>query len=484
VLIVTSAATFVAFLDMSVVNVAFPSMRASFPAASLATLSWVLSGYAVVFAAALAAAGSYADRVGRRTIFLWSLSVFTVASGLCAAAPDAQALIAARALQGLGAAGMIPSGLGLVLSAYPPAQRLAAVAAWAGVGSAAAGIGPALGGLLVSALDWRAVFLINLPVGIAAVAAGLRWLPETRVARTARPDLAGTILIGCGVAAFTAGLTQASTLGWTSPLVLAALLAGPAAAAAGVLRSARHPAPALEITLWRSRGFAAGTVASLFFGTAMYAWMLCGPLFVIAIWHYSVLKAGLANTPGAVTAAIGAAIVGRSRHPAITRIATVAGSLLFSGVCITFALTLTTRPHFLAIWLPVGLAGGLAVGLVLTAVSGAAATALPQQQFPSGFGALLTARQLGGGLGIAAFAAIISATHSGLLDGMHAVFAFCAVAAVPAAAAGLALSLNRPDASAAAAPATGADDPATGADDPATGADDQTTAASDPATQR
>jgi EmrB/QacA subfamily drug resistance transporter len=474
VLAVTSAATFVAFLDMSVVNVAFPNMRASFPAASLATLSWVLSGYAVVFAAALAGAGRYADRIGRRAIFLWSLSVFTVASGLCAAAPTAQTLIAARALQGLGAAGMIPSGLGLVLAAYPPARRMAAVAGWAGVGSAAAAIGPALGGLLVSASDWRAVFIINLPVGVAAAAAGRRWLPETRNPEAARPDLAGTVLIGLGVAAVTVGLTQASTLGWTSALVLTALLAGPAAAAAGLFRSARHPAPALEITLWRSRGFAAGGVASLFFGTAMYAWMLCGPLFVITIWHYSVLKAGLANTPGAVTAAVGAAIVGRSRHPAITRIATVAGSLLFSCTCIIFALTLTTRPRFLAVWLPAGLAGGLAIGLVLTAVSGAAATALPPQKFPSGFGALLTARQLGGGFGVAAFAAIISATHTGLLDGLHAVFIFCAIAAIPAAAAGLALSLNRPDPGPAAALATPVGDPVlTEAGDPVlTEADD------------
>lgn len=181
VLLITALATFVAFLDMSVVNVAFRSIAEDFSDTSLSTLSWVVSGYAVFFAAVLTPVGRYADLIGRKTVFLWSLLGFTVASALCAAAPTIEVLIGARALQGMAAGGMIPAALGLVLGAYPPEKRVAAVAAWAGAASVSAAFGPAVGGFLVSAFDWPAIFLINVPVGIFALIAGRAWLPEIKV---------------------------------------------------------------------------------------------------------------------------------------------------------------------------------------------------------------------------------------------------------------------------------------------------------------
>jgi EmrB/QacA subfamily drug resistance transporter len=416
VLAVASLTSFVAFLDMSVVNVAFPNMAASFPTTSLSTLSWVISGYAVLFAAALAPAGRYADILGRRAVFGWSLLGFTVFSALCAAAPDIGVLMVARALQGLAAGGMIPAALGLVLGSTPPERRVGAVAAWTAAGSAAAAAGPALGGLLVWADNWRAVFVINVPIGLVALVLCRRWVPELTMPASRRPDSLGAALVGLGVAGVAVGLTQGSDWGWTSAGFLASAVGGLAVLGAGIVRSRAHAEPALEIALWANRKFAAAGGVSFFFGAAMYASLLAAPVFAMLVWHYRVWAAGLAATPGAFTAALGAAVVGRAKHPDIARMAAVAGCLLFAVSGVLLATLLTTTPRFLAIWLPVGLLNGFAVGLVLTAVSGAAATSLPPDKFASGYGMTVTARQVGGGFGIAAFAALAMSNPSSTLS--------------------------------------------------------------------
>ncbi|WP_024804001.1 DHA2 family efflux MFS transporter permease subunit [Nocardia sp. BMG51109] len=431
VLLLTSVATFVAFLDMSVVNVAFSDIAAGFPGTALPTLSWVVSGYAVFFAAVLTPVGRYADVFGRKAVFLWSLLAFTVASALCAAAPGIEFLIAARCLQGAAAGGMIPAALGLVLGAYPPERRMAAVAAWAAVSSAAAAFGPALGGLLVWAWDWRAVFLINVPVGVFALAAGRSWLPKLAPDLRVRPDPVGAALIALGVGAIVVGLTQGGEWGWAGAGFLVTSIGGAVLLAAGIGRSMRHRAPTFEVHLWADRKFAAAGAVSFLFGIAMFAWLLACPLWTIVVWKYSIWEAGLANSPGAFTAAVGAGIVGRSKNPDIQRIATVAGAVLFGVSGVLFALLLHEQPRFLAVWLPVGLLSGLAIGLLMTAVSSAAATAVPPEKFASGYGMSMTARQMGGGLGIAAFAAITTTVTTGWLDGLHAVFWFAAAAMIP-----------------------------------------------------
>ncbi|MFJ1461709.1 DHA2 family efflux MFS transporter permease subunit [Nocardia sp. N2S4-5] len=431
VLLITSVATFVAFLDMSVVNVAFSDIFESFPGTALPTLSWVVSGYAVFFAAVLTPVGRYADVFGRKAVFLWSLLAFTIASALCTAAPTVEFLIGARFLQGLAAGGMIPAALGLVLGAYPPERRVTAVAAWAAASSAAAAFGPALGGLLVWAWDWRAVFLINVPVGLVAFVVGRTWLPEIKPEVRERPDPVGAILIALGVGAVVVGLTQGGEWGWLSAGFIVTTVGGLVLLAAGILRSMRQRVPVFEVHLWADRKFAAASAVSFLFGIAMFAWLLACPLYTIVVWKYSIWEAGLANSPGAFTAAIGAGVVGKSKHPDIQRLATIAGAVLFGISGVLFALLLHEQSRFLAVWLPVGLLSGLAIGLLMTAVSSAAATSVPQEKFASGYGMSMTARQMGGGLGIAAFAAITTTITTGWLDGLHAVFWFAAAAMVP-----------------------------------------------------
>lgn len=431
VLLITALATFVAFLDMSVVNVAFRSIAEDFSDTSLSTLSWVVSGYAVFFAAVLTPVGRYADLIGRKTVFLWSLLGFTVASALCAAAPTIEVLIGARALQGMAAGGMIPAALGLVLGAYPPEKRVAAVAAWAGAASVSAAFGPAVGGFLVSAFDWPAIFLINVPVGIFALIAGRAWLPEIKVPSSVRPDPIGAVLVAVGVGAAVVGLTQGGEWGWTSPAFLGCTIGGLALLALGILRSMRTPVPTFEVDLWRNRTFASASAVSFLFGIVMFAWLLATPLWTLLIWDYSVWETGLANTPGAFTAAVGAAIVGKSKHPDIARLATIAGTICFGVSAVLFALLLDGTPRFWTVWFPVGLLLGLGIGLVMTAVSSAAATSVPEEKFASGYGMSTTARQMGGGLGVAAFAAITTSVTTGWLDGLQAVFWFSAIGCIP-----------------------------------------------------
>jgi EmrB/QacA subfamily drug resistance transporter len=451
VLLVCSGATFMAFLDVSVVNVAFPDMLERFNGPSLSALTWVVSSYAITFAALLTAAGRVADTFGRTRVFLWAAAAFTVASVLCAAAPTVEALVAARFVQGAAAAGMIPAALGLVLSTTPRERLMAAIGLWAAAAGASAAIGPALGGVLAESFSWRSVFVINVPIGVAIVLAGFRVLPLAQPRLGKLPDLPGTLAVTVGLAFVVGGLTQGGGWGWTSPAVLGLLLGGVALVAIGLARSRRHESPAVDIALWRSNKFAKANLVSLVFGTSMYAWMLAGPLFAVSVWNWSVMTAALSVTPGAVAAAVVSTLAGRLRRPGADRYLTIAGVLLFATASGFMATDLLgSEPRFWAVWLPAGLLGGSGMGLAITGVSTAAASAVPPQQFAAGVGLNMTARQLGAGLGTAGFAAVMASVNSAqTIDGFHTAYAACAAVAIVAALAALGLTDRAPAAVAA-----------------------------------
>jgi len=431
-LFVASGATFLAVLDTTVVNIAFSDLRVDFPDASLSQLTWVVTSYTVMFAALLAVAGRVADVVGRKKLFLWSTLLFTLASVLSGFAVGVPMLVGARALQGVAAAGMIPSALGLVLQHTPPARRQVAVGVWGAVGSMAAAVGPSLGGLLVDVWGWRSVFLINLPIGLAIVAISARLADDAPSGRR-YPDPVGTLALALGIGGVVFGVTQGTDWGWSSGRVLALVIGGAVLLAAALMLSRRHSAPAIEWDLWRSRVFAATNVSSLFFGAAMYAYLLSTLLFLNAVWGYSELKAGLAVTPGAFSAAVGAIVVGRKvgRHAQWAALAV--GSTLFGASCAAMYLLLGTERAYLALWLPIGIVAGFGIGAALTAISGAATASLEPQRFASGTGLLMTTRQVGGALGIAALAAILDRFDVLDAEGYLRVFLACAIGAVAAA---------------------------------------------------
>ena len=444
-LLVCSGATFMAFLDLSVVNIAFPKIAERFSSASIASLTWVVSGYAVMFAAFLTPTGRLADTVGRTKVFLASLTGFTVASVACGLAPTAGWLVASRFVQGALAAGMIPAALGLVLSSTPPQRLTKAIGAWSAAAGFSAVIGPVVGGLLVEQFSWRSVFLINVPVGVALLWASLRVLPRHRPPAGSRlPDFVGTGALALGTALVVAALTEGERWGWSSAATLGLLAVGAGFGAVALARSWRHPAPAIDTTLWASRKYAACNLVAAVFGVSMFAYLLAGALFATAIWRYSILQAAGALSVGAGAAMVGSIVAGGIRKPAAHRWVVATGALMFAGCTALMATDLfASQPRFWDAWVPAGILGGVGLGMAVTALSSAAATALPPRQFAAGVGMNLTARQLGGALGIAGLAAIFSA-HNGLsVAGFHDLYRAATVVTVVSAALALGI-IDRP----------------------------------------
>ncbi|WP_328395679.1 MFS transporter [Nocardia sp. NBC_00416] len=434
-LLVASGAAFIAFLDLSVVNIAFPSLARDHPDTSTTTLTWVVSGYAVAFAALLTPGGRVADALGRRRLFLVALAGFALTSLLCGLAPTVGWLVAGRVLQGATAALMVPAALGSVLSVTPRERIGAAIGAWSAAGGLAAVVGPALGGVLVEAFGWRSIFVINVPIALALVVAGLRLrVSDTRQPGSAVPDPLGTVLVALGLGGLVAGVTEGQSWGWTAPETLVVLGLGAVLALAALLRSVRHPNPAIAVELWRSRAFALANAASFAFGAAMFAWLLAGPMFLDEVWGYSILTSAAALTVGAVASMVTATLTGRIVAPGIRRWVGVLGALMFTATLIWMSTDMFgATPALWSAWVPAGLLGGGGVGIVVTVLGATAARALPPHQFAAGTGMNLTARQLGGALGVAVLAAVFAAHPADTLAAFHSLFALCAgIAAVSA----------------------------------------------------
>jgi EmrB/QacA subfamily drug resistance transporter len=438
ILVLAAGAAFLALLDVTVVNLAIPALGRAYPGTSLTGLSWVITAYATVFAALLAPAGRVADVVGRRRLYRLGVGAFALLSLACALSPSVPVLLVARALQGAAAATMIPASLAVLLTDAPAPQRARAVALWSAAGALAAAVGPSLGGVLVHLFGWRSLFLINVPAGLAlAAAAGA--LPASERLHTRLPDGLGTALLAAGIGLAALGLSQGGAWGWDDPRTLACLIGGAASATGAIQRSWHMPVPAIQTSLWKHRTFALANGTSLLYGASLYAWMLLGVLVLTGLWHYSVLQAGLAMTPGAIAASVSAVLAGRLRSP---RTSTVAGALLMAATGLTIAATLPQHADFLGYWLPLGLVLGTGMGLVTTGTSTAAALSLPPAAFAAGIGLNQTARQIGGALGIATLSTLVRGGSPGAVATFTHVYLFCSLAALGVAAVGTGLVLR------------------------------------------
>jgi EmrB/QacA subfamily drug resistance transporter len=431
VTLTAAGGAFLAMLDSTAVNIAVPSIRHSLPGASVAGVSWVISVYAVIFAAFLAPAGKLSDALGRRRVFVIGVGLFLSASLLCALSPDLPVLVAARVLQGAGAAAMTPASLAILLLDGPADRRTASIGVWSAVSAVGAAIGPGVGGGLVEIFGWRAVFFINLPFGIGCIVFALRLLAHPGpVSRQKMPDPLGTVLLTLGIGALTAGVTEGGNWGWQSPRTVVCLVLGPVAIALALLRSRGRAVPALDTFLWRIRGFAAANVVSLLYGMATYSLILASVLYITSVWHFSELQTGLANTPGALLSSAAALVMGRlSVRLGGPRGATVGGLVLFLCCCLWLAFRVTSHPAFLTFYLPAGIVGGIGMGAVAMGVSACAAMAAPPTLYGSAISLNTTARQFGGALGIAIMAAILVGTGSGQagIAPFRDVFIFCAI---------------------------------------------------------
>jgi EmrB/QacA subfamily drug resistance transporter len=407
VLAIVSAGVFMASLDVTIVNIAFPDIAADFAGTSLASLSWILNAYAIVFAALLVPAGRVADRIGRKRGFLAGLSLFILASALCAVAVSPGMLIATRIVQAVGAAMLVPTSLALLLPEFPVAKRPLAVGIWGATGGIAAALGPSLGGLLVEA-DWRWVFLVNVPFGIAAGVAGRRVLVEAREsARSRLPDLAGAAMLALAVGLLSLGIVKGPDWGWDSTQVVASFAAAAGLTALFFARSARHPAPVVELGLLRVRSFAAATTAVMLFSVAFFAMLLATVLFLTQVWDYSTLRAGLAISPGPLTAALFSVIAGRLAERFGQRAVATPGPIVFALGGFLWLESLGTQPDYLADFLPGMIIGGVGVGLTLATLASAATSSLPADRLATGSAIFQMARQIGAVLGIAILVAIL-----------------------------------------------------------------------------
>ncbi len=404
--LIVVAGVFMSSLDLFIVNIAFPAISHHFGGASLSSLSWVLSGYAIVFAALLVPAGRWADAFGRKRAFLLGLGVFVAASAACAAAPSVGFLVGARVVQAAGGALMVPTSLGLMLTEFEPAKRHVAIGLWAASGGIAAAAGPPLGGLLVQA-DWRWVFLVNLPVGLAALVAGGRVLREHREQDAGRPDLVGALALILAVGALVVAIVKGQEWGWGSVSVIALLLAAAVLLPGIWWRSARHETPIVEPAMLRVRSFGLAVTGSILFFGGFAAMLLSGVLFLTGVWHESVLTAGLMLFPGPATASAFSVPSARLGARFGYRLPGMVGAIIFALGSVWFITQTGDRPAYFSEYLPGGLMTGAGVGLVIPTLTGAGASSLAPDRFATGAAVLTMGRQIGSALGIAVLVAVL-----------------------------------------------------------------------------
>jgi EmrB/QacA subfamily drug resistance transporter len=411
ILVTLSVAAFMASLDMFIVNVAFPQLARDFHGSSLSDLSWVLNGYAVLYAALLVPLGRLADRYGRLAGFIAGLALFTAASAACAASRSLWALVVFRALQAVGAAALTPTSLGLLLAATPDAKKVKAVRIWAAIGALAAAFGPVVGGLLVQA-SWRWVFIVNLPVGIVGLLAARRYIPDSRdLAVTRTPDLLGSAAVAVGVAALSLGLVKGPDWGWTSYADLCAFAVALLGVAMFWTRSTRHPLPVVEPALLRVRAFAWPNITAVVFSVAFAGGLLAMVLWLQDVWGYSALRAGLAIAPGPLMVPVFAAVSQRVSHRLPVGVIAGIGCMLFGVGTALVAVRVGAHPSYAADVLPGWLVGGVGVGFAFPTIVSAATADLPPARTATGSAIVTMARQIGLVLGVSVLVAVIGTPH-------------------------------------------------------------------------
>ena len=456
---VACLATAMLMLDISVVNTAISDIASSLHA-SLSGLQWVIDAYTLPLAATVLTAGVLADRGGRRRWFTAGLALFTAASAACGFAPNIGTLIAARAIQGTGASIMFATALALIAQVTPTAVlRAKALAAYGATIGAAFAIGPFVGGSLTSAFGWRAIFLINVPLGIAALAIAATRVPESRDPERRGIDLPGQLSLIAGLFWLVFGLLRGNSEGWGSPGIIAALAGGVTLLAAFAMFELRGRNPMLPLALLRDRTFAGAQVAVFAISSGFFAVFLYLTLYLQSVLGLSPIETGLVYLPGTVLMFVvsGATANFSARvRPGVL----VSGGLALVGSGL-LALLLTTAHSSWAVMMPGVLLACLGTGLFNPAASAVALSALPPERSGLAAGANDTFRQSGTALGIAALGAFVPA--AGALGGSaqayvtglhHALIAAAAISIIGAlGTAGLLLGRRAVAPSAAAVPA-------------------------------
>jgi DHA2 family methylenomycin A resistance protein-like MFS transporter len=413
-LVATSLGFAVVQLDVSVVNVAVKSIGTAL-GGGVSSLQLVVSAYTVTFAAFILTAGALGDRIGARRVFVAGFALFTLASVVCGLAPSLAVLVGARAVQGVGAAVLVPASLSLLNHAYPqPAARARAVGLYLAGASLALSGGPLVGGLLIASLDWRAIFFINVPVAFVGVYLTLRWAQETPQARGRGVDPPGQVAAMITLVALVAATIEGGSKGFADPLVLAGFGVAILAAACFVAIEAAVASPMLPLRLFRSRTFSVSTVMGLSINIAFYGLIFVFSLLFQRVQHLTPLQTGLALAPImiAITAAnLGSGWVserlGRRRGLALGALIMGCGCVALLGVGHS-----TSYGAMVVQISAIGLGGGLIVPIITSEMLGS----VDRSRSGVAAGTLNTMRQAGSALGVALFGSLIATSF---VSGLH-----------------------------------------------------------------
>ncbi|MQY10850.1 Multidrug resistance protein Stp [Streptomyces sp. RB5] len=410
-LAVTCLGQFMVLLDNTVVGAALPDMQHRLHT-QLTGLQWIVDAYVLLVAMLLMSGGVFADRFGRKRVYLAGVAVFTAASVWCSLAPALGWLVAGRVLQGIGAAALSPASLALVTAAHPvPQERLRAIGLWAGFSGIGLAAGPVAGGVLTDAFGWPAVFLVNLPVGVVLLLAGLRHLDESRNPNAPAIDVPGTVLSVLGVGVLTYGLIEGGARGWTSPVILASFAAALVLLAAFVAVEARRPAPMLPLRLFRQRLFTVSNTAMVVVGFALMGSSFFFSQFFVYVQGSSILRAGLQTLPVSLAMVVVSPYAGRLAARYGIRVVVTTG-LALAGAGLMALGTVHADTGYGNVWWRLAVAG-TGFALTLSPLTGAAVQAVGPQEGGLASGVSSTTRQIGAVLGVAVLGAVVRARESG-----------------------------------------------------------------------
>jgi EmrB/QacA subfamily drug resistance transporter len=397
---------FMVLLDVTIVNNALPSIQRHL-GASLSGLQWIIDAYTLVFASLLLTTGALSDRQGRKRWFLIGLAVFTAGSALCGMAPNLGVLVAARALQAVGGAALSPASLSLLTSAFPdPRERAQAIGLWSGVSGLSLSAGPLIGGALVDGPGWRWVFFVNLPVGVLAFLAALRFVRESVNPRPRRLDPAGQLLGIATLATLVYALIEGGAKGWTSGPILGMFALAALGLAVFLLVEARAREPMIELRLFRTPSFAGANLIAFLTFFALLGFTFFNTLYFQEIRGYSAFGAGLLGLPATLAIVVMAPLAGRLagvRGPGLP----IAFGTAMAGSALLLLRGLQVATHYASIWWIFALFGA-GLGLILAPLAEAVVAGMPRSQAGLASGILNTSRQVGGAVGIALLGAVFS----------------------------------------------------------------------------
>lgn len=406
-------------LDNTVLNVALPSIEKDLHT-TLADMQWTIDAYTLVIASLLMLAGSTADRIGRRRVFKTGLVIFTLGSALCSLAPNLQLLVVFRIVQAVGGSMLNPVAMSIITNTFTePRERARAIGVWGAVIGISFAAGPLIGGLLVETVGWRAIFLINVPVGITAFVLTWRYVPESRAAKPRRPDPVGQLLVMATLGALTYSIIEAPSAGWTSPLILSSVAVTVCALIGLILYEPRRPEPLIDLRFFRSAPFSGATVIAVCAFAALGGFLFMNTLYLQNVRNLSALDAGLYMLPMAALALVCAPLSGRlvgSRGPRVPLL--IAGTA-FAASGLLFAV-LKAETH-LGLLFTGYVLFGLGFGMVNAPITNTAVAGMPLSQSGVAAAVASTSRQIGQTLGVAVIGAVLvaaaaSPTRRGVID--------------------------------------------------------------------